>query len=303
MNGTQELNGLKRIIDTGFITSLAITPISIIFSKITGSGTLMIYFIWTAAGIAVKLFSLISVRIMLKENRFMFPHGPGKLENFSSFFFGLTILPIGGYFLADSAYEMFFPPSGVTYLLCQVPIVLSFLLTLMLLLWTRRLIKNNPNPSPLLMAYYINFRISLASDGFLFIGFLTGHLLWVAGFHSLSLHVDPLLSVILSLYMIRVGIPLVADNFRSLIDLPLPEKEMVKILKVITEFHHEYSGLGMLFSRRSGKEKIIELELFFDPSVSLEEISRIETQMGSRIGVMIPDVQFSLLARVTEKGS
>jgi len=64
--------------------------------------------------------------------------------------------------------------------------------------------------------------------------------------------------------MLKEGLPLITENFRSLIDLPLPEKDMLKILKIATEFYEEYSGFGMLFSRQSGKQKIIEMELFFE---------------------------------------
>jgi len=298
MNNPDELKGLKRISEVSFCTSLIITPLSIIFSLITGSVTLLVYFIWAAAAIAVKVFALISIRIMLKENQFMFPNGTGKLENFSSFFFGASIVPLGGYFLIVSIIRLFSPLPEVTYLLCQAPVVLSLLLTLMLILWTKRIIRRNPNPSPLLKAYFVNFKVSITSDSFLFLAFLAGYLLSVAGFTFFSIRVDPILSVILSLYMLRVGLPLIIDNFRSLIDLPLPEKDMLKILKVAAEFYAEYSGFGMLFSRRSGKHKIVEMELFFDPGIPLEKINQVEQHMASRINQEIPDVCFRLIPKV-----
>ena len=298
MNNTDELKGLKRISEVSFGTSLIITPLSIVFSVITGSVTLMIYFIWAAIAIAVKIFALISIRIMTKENQFMFPNGTGKLENFSSFFFGVSIVPLGAYYLADSIIRLFLPLKSVTYLLCQVPVALSLLLTLMLIIWTKRVIGQSPNPSPLLKAYFINFKVSITSDSFLFLAFLLGYLLSVFGFNFLSVRVDPVLSVFLSLYMIRVGLPLIINNFRSLIDLPLPEKDMLKILKVASEFYKEYSGFGMLFSRQSGNQKFIEIELLFDPGISLQQIQLIEQKMSSRISQDIPDVRFRLIPKV-----
>lgn len=182
-----------------------------------------------------------------------------------------------------------------------MPVVLSILLTLMMLLWTRHLIRRSQNPSPLLKAYYVNFRVSLVSDSFILLAFLGGYLLSAAGLPYLSLRVDPLLSVILSLYMLWVGFPLLMDNFRSLADLPLPEKDMLKILRVVTEFHEEYTGFGMLFSRQSGKQKIVELELFFEKSVTIEEIGLMEQRMTSRLGEMIPEVKFRILPRTNHK--
>ena len=124
MNNLDELKGLKRISEVSVCTSLIITPLSIIFSLITGSVTLLLYFVWAAAAITVKLFALVSIRIMLKENRFLYPNGTGKLENFSSFLFGVSIVPLGVYFLIVSITKLFSPLPSVTYLLCQVPVAL-----------------------------------------------------------------------------------------------------------------------------------------------------------------------------------
>jgi divalent metal cation (Fe/Co/Zn/Cd) transporter len=298
MNNLDELKGLKRISEVCVCTSLIITPLSIIFSLITGSVTLLLYFVWAAAAIAVKLFALVSIRIMLKENRFLYPNGTGKLENFSSFLFGVSIVPLGVYFLIVSITKLFSPLPSVTYLLCQVPVALSFLMTLMLTIWTNRIIKRNPNPTPLLKAYNVNFKVSLTSDLFLFLAFLAGFFLSIAKLHFLSVRVDPVLSVILSIYMLRVGLPLIIENFRSLVDLPLPEKDMLKILKVAAEFYEEYSGFGTLFSRQNGKQKIIEMELFFDQGISLEKINQIEQHMALRMNQEIQDVHFRLIPKV-----
>jgi len=298
MNNPEELKGLQRISEASIGTSLIIIPLSIAFSVITGSVTLLLYFVWAAAAIAVKVFALISIRIMLKENKFMFPDGTGKLENFSSFFFGVSIVPMGIYFLVVSITKLFSPLNSVTYLLCQIPVCLSFLLTMMLTLRTNRLIERNPNPSPLLKAYHVNFKVSLTSDAFMILAFLAGFLLSVARLNFLSIRVDPVLSVILSLYMIKVGLPLIIDNVRSLIDLPLPEKDMLKILKVAAEFYEEYSGFGMVFSRQSGKQKVVEIELFFDPGTTLEQVMQIEHHMASRINQAIPDSRFRLIPKM-----
>jgi len=76
---------------------------------------------------------------------------------------------------------------------------------------------------------------------------------------------------------------------------------MLKILKVSTEFHGEYSGFGMLYTRSSGKVKIIEMELIFDPEISLEKIKDIEKQMELRIKQDIPDVNFRIIPKLMPK--
>ena len=298
MNFLNELKDLKKISEVTLYLSLALSPLTIIFSLITGSVTLLVYFIWAVAAIIVRFFALLSIRIMLKENQFMFPYGTGKMENFSSFFFGFIIVPIGIYFLVISTGNLIHPLPGVTYLLCMIPPAISFFRSLFLTLWTRRTIRRSSNPSPILKAYYVDFKVSLTSDSFLFISFLAGFLLSVAGIDFLSIRVDPMLTLILSLFMLRVGLPLIIENTRSLLDLPLPEKDMLKILKIATEFSAEYSGFGMLFSRQSGKQKIIEMELLFDPGISLEKVNEVESQMAEKMKLAIPDVRFRLIPKI-----
>lgn len=302
MEFLEELKGLKTVSEVSFYSSIVVVPVSFAFSLITGSGTLLIYFFWAVAAIIVKLFALISIRIMMKENKFMFPYGPGKLENFSSFSFGLSIVPFAVYYLVISVIKVFNPTPGITYLLCLVPVAITFTLSFLLTRWTRKMIRRTPNPSPLLIAYHTNFKVSLISDTFLLLAFFSGHLLSVKGWYFLSNRVDPVLSVILSLYMLKVGIPLIIRNIRSLIDLPLPEKDMLKILKVIAEFVEDYAGFGMLYSRQSGKTRFIEIELFFNPGISLEKISRVEQDIGDRMNQEIGEVQFRIIPRLIAGG-
>ncbi len=72
----------------------------------------------------------------------------------------------------------------------------------------------------------------------------------------------------------------------------------LKGLKRISEV-----SFGMLFSRQSGKQKFIEIELLFDPGISLEKIKQIEQNMSSRIIQDIPDVRFRLIPKVLTSGA
>lgn len=301
MDFTNEYKGLQRIVGLSILCSLFVTPLSVIFSVMTGSVTLLVYFIWAMASISVKIFSYFSIRIMLRENRFLFPYGAGKLENFSSFFMGLSLVPMGLYFLVVSVSGFITPTSGITYLLCQIPVALSLIITLIFILMARKLMRGSSNPSPLLVSFNASFRISVMSDSFIFLGFLAGFLLSQAGLNGISERVDPGLTFVLSVYMLLIGSPMIVRNFRSLVDLPLLEPDMLKILHVVTEFHNNYADFGMLYSRQSGKQRIIELELFFAPNVTIDEIGRIEQRMATKIGEVIPGACFRLLAKALDQ--
>jgi hypothetical protein len=66
-----ELKALKRIAEVSLYSAFGVTALFITFSVITGSVSLLTYFIWAAAAILVKIFALVSIRVMLKENQFL----------------------------------------------------------------------------------------------------------------------------------------------------------------------------------------------------------------------------------------
>ncbi len=54
---------------------------------------------------------------------------------------------------------------------------------------------------------------------------------------------------------LRAGVYSLVVSLLSLLDLPLPGPEMLKVMKVLAEFFRSYAsydGLGRLYTRRSG---------------------------------------------------
>ena len=296
------LKDLKKVSEASLFSILGITASFIIFALIAHSETLVTYFIWSMAGIMVKVFGLISIRIMLRENEYLFPYGTGKVENFSAFLFGLSIAPLGLYFLVVSIYKLFYPPGPVSYGLCLIPLVFALTRSSILTLWFKKVLKRHPSPSPLMLSYQADFRVAVISDSFLIGAFIAGWLLSRARLDFIGIRVDPLLSVTLSVIMIKSGTTLIIENMRSLLDLPLPENELLKVVKVMAEFYDSFKGLGSVCTRRSGKFRIIEMELSFDPHIPLLNVSETEQFMAERLSKELPDVRFRIIPKIEGSG-
>ena len=295
-----ELKDLKRVAQASLYSILGITTLFITFAVIARSGTLVTYFVWSMAGIAVKVLALLTIGIMLRENQYLFPYGTGKLENSSAFVFGVSIAPVGLCFLVASLLALLEPRGQPSYGLCLVPVAASVTRSVVLNLWLKGILRRHPNPSPLLRSYQTEFRLALMSDSFLIGAFLVGEALHAWHHDFLAARVDPLLSVLLSLVMLQSGTRLIRDNLRALLDLPLPEPEMLKIVRVLTEFYSSYAGLGRLYTRRSGKRAVVEMELAFGPGTTLVQVRELERRMGDRLAGVLPDVTFRVLPTVAE---
>ena len=297
------LQDLKKVSEVSLFSILGIAALFITFALIAHSETLVTYFMWSMSGIMVKVFGLISIKIMLRENQYLFPYGTGKIENFSAFLFGVSIAPLGLYFLIVSIYKLFVPPDPVSYGLCLIPLALALTRSSILTFWFKKMMIKHPSPSPLMLSYQADFRVAVISDSFLIAAFTAGWLLSLGRLDFIATRVDPFLSVTLSVIMIKSGTTLIIANMRSLIDLPLPENEILRVVKVITEFYDSFEGLGRVYTRRSGRFRMIEIEFMFDPSISLLNINKTEKNMFERLSKELPGVIFRIIPRIEESGS
>jgi divalent metal cation (Fe/Co/Zn/Cd) transporter len=74
----------------------------------------------------------------------------------------------------------------------------------------------------------------------------------------LAIMIDPVVTIILAVYMLVNGSRLIVKNFKSLIDLPLFEKDQMKIMEVLVREFDIFENIGRVYTRRSGNTRFIE---------------------------------------------
>jgi len=107
--------------------------------------------------------------------------------------------------------------------------------------------------------------------------------------------IDILLSVIVATYWIVNSLKVMKENFEALIDLPLKEADQLMIMKTLAEQFNQYEGIGYIYSRTSGRQKIIEIELNFSKNRNLSEIADLQEAMKNRLAQHFSDVKFNLI--------
>jgi len=266
----------------------------IISSILTDSSTILAIMIQFAASIAVSLFALITLRAALNQNTFNFPYGAGKLENFSAFLQGALLAPSAAYLIYSSTLRLI-TPGDVSYGLGLITVGISLLRGAYLWWWVSSLMRRFPQPSPLLQSYFIDYKWAAISDVGIILAFLLASVLVQGGYYGLGLRVDPLLAIIIAGFLLQNSIVLVVRNFRSLVDLPLPEADQLKILQTLAQRHESYENIGTIYSRSSGKTRFIELELVFSGNVSLEEIEILRQTMEADLSPFFQDLSFRII--------
>ena len=285
---------LYRMMLWAYITVLPAAALFFITAAISDSIALFVYLVWYSISFAVQTFSLYAVRQTIRANSNRFPYGTGKLENFSAFLDGVLYVPIGLY-LAYDASNRLFTPLPVGYVLGMIPVIITGVRLAVFYLVCRRMIGAIAAPSPILQAYTVSFRVALLSNLGVLFAFITAWILIHFGLPAIGNRVDPATGLSLAVYMVFAGTRLVWHNFRSLMDLPLKENEQLRVMRVLAAHYDDYEDVGTIYTRTSGKENFVELELFFPADRTLGDIQALEKTMKQTLVRELPGLTFRII--------
>lgn len=284
---------LYRILWWGYLTLVPITLLFIVAAWLANSASVVAICVQSAIAIVINGFSLFALRQVIRSNVYRFAYGAGKLENFSAFLLGVFYVPSGLYLAFDAAGRIIRAPTvGLEF--SQIAIFLSALRMLVLYLFVRRLARQSGNPSPLLRSTLLDYRLCLANDVGVFAALAVAWGCVAAHAPSLGYRIDPLVALAIAIYMLWLGAHLVWHNFRSLIDLPLPESQQLKIMRALARHYLHYESVGTVFSRSSGNRRFVEIELGFAGSQTIESIQALSRAMEKDLSAEVPGLSFRI---------
>lgn len=102
-------------------------------------------------------------------------------------------------------------------------------------------------------------------------------------------------SLLVSLYALVMGIRLTTDNFKVLIDLPLCEEDQLYILSVLSAHYHRFESIGNIYTRLSGRDRFIEIELFLNSATSVAEVDSLRDGMRQMLESRFGIVKFNII--------
>jgi len=291
---------IQRMINTAFFTLVPLTLLSVVVTVVANSLTIFSIALDCLLSLIVSLFSFIAIRTMRRQNVFEFPYGTGKLENFTSFLYGALLTPTS-ILLGLSAIQRYLtPPVDIMFELSQVPVCLSLIRSVGLCAWARHLKSRAGFDSPLLHSLYVNYKVAVASDVGIILALGVALGLERIGEKDLALTVDPVTSMAIAFYMASAGITLLVHHFKALIDLPLPERDQLKIMAAVAHEYEHFENIGQIFSRVSGKTRVIELEMEFKARTAMDTIAAMELRMENELKPSFPSLVFRIIPRLAQ---
>ena len=127
------------------------------------------------------------------------------------------------------------------------------------------------------------------------VSFVLGGILVRLGLPAIGDRVDPLVALLTASYMAWVGVSLVRHNLRSLMDLPLSEKEQLTIMRVLAGHYADYDAVGTLYTRSSGNRRFVEVELGFRDEQTVGHVRGLSCRMEAALTAELPGLDFRIV--------
>jgi cation diffusion facilitator family transporter len=293
MNLNELLDELCSLARRALVYLVLLTAAFLVTGYLANSLTIASLALENGSSIIVLLFAYQTILAMKSADPIRFPHGTGKLENFSGFLFGALTIPTGGYILFHAVQMMINPADKVSFGITQLPLIPALLLDLHVYRAAKRI--SARYESPLVESFAADYRVAVWFNVIVIVAMGFGLLMNLVGADGIAAYVDPVFSFGIALYMLQVAVGQLLTNFRALIDLPMPENEQLEIMRVLAGEFDAYEQLGSIRTRRSGTQRFIEVELFFASAMDVKSIAALTARMQEKLRASMKDVKLNVI--------
>lgn len=219
---------------------------------LTGSVAILSEAIHSSLDLLASIIAFFSVRISNKPADKIHPYGHGKVENISGTIETLLIFVAGFWIIYECVFKLIHPePIQLPFLGILVMLIGAFINFVVSRIVNNTAEKTNSiamksNALHLLTDVYTSLGVAIS----LFLVSLTG---WY--------FLDPIIGIILAVYIMTEAFKLMKESFPPLIDARLLPEEEEQIMKIIASYKDEYIEFHDFRTRRSGPTEYIDFHL------------------------------------------
>ena len=193
------------------------------------------------------------------------PFGHGKVENIAATIQALLIFTAGGLIIYSAVIRII---QGTTIELTEAGIGVMLVSVIASIFLSRHLLKvSRITDSIALEASARN----IAADVYSALGVLVG--LVIIRLTGLNI-LDPIIALIVALFILKVGYDTLRKSFGGLVDIRLPKAEEAEIKSCIMEHYSEVVSFHKLRTRKAGSQRYIDLHLVMPKNASVDEAHR-----------------------------
>jgi cation diffusion facilitator family transporter len=268
----------------GVFVRILIASIELVFALVFGSASLFMDALSTSLDIVTSFALIISFKLAAKPPDTHHPFGHGRLEPLAGLQLGLFLALLGGgmFFYNSSELPRSDPNADLHSYLWIIPCISILLLEMCY----RRLMRTaTAEESPALAADAVHYRVDSLTSVFAAAALLLGGM-----FPSVSQQFDHLGAVLISIFMIIVGINAARNNMHQLLDRT-PSKEYFDKVRQAAMRAAGVLGTEKVRMQLFGPDAHVDIDVEVDPELTVEAAHTISQRVRVEIQKELPQVQ------------
>ncbi|WP_276787883.1 cation diffusion facilitator family transporter [Bacillus sp. (in: firmicutes)] len=257
------MENTSKIAFLSVISNSLVVMLKIVVGIITGSVAILSEAIHSFLDLIAAFIAFISVRISKKPADTGHPYGHGKVENLSGTIETILIFAAGIWMIYECVQKLVNPAPVHLPVLGIVVMLAGALINLIVSKFVKReaekvnSVAMKSNALHLLTDVYTSLGVAAS----LLVVTLTE---WYI--------LDPIIGMVLAMYIIYEAFKLMKEAFPPLIDTRLSEEEEKTILKIIETFQQEFIEIHDFRTRRSGPQEYIDFHLIVPSHVTIKDV-------------------------------
>lgn len=257
------MENTSKIAFLSVISNSLVVMLKIVVGIITGSVAILSEAIHSFLDLIAAFIAFISVRISKKPADTGHPYGHGKVENLSGTIETILIFAAGIWMIYECVQKLVNPAPVHLPVLGIVVMLAGALINLIVSKFVKReaekvnSVAMKSNALHLLTDVYTSLGVAAS----LLVVTLTE---WYI--------LDPIIGMVLAMYIIYEAFKLMKEAFPPLIDTRLSEEEEKTILKIIETFQQEFIEIHDFRTRRSGPQEYIDFHLVVPSHVTIKDV-------------------------------
>lgn len=288
------LTGLKRMSNTSpkiraarysIATATGLAGLKLATGLATGSLAILSSAVDSLLDILMSGVNYFGIRQAEQPADFSHPFGHGKYETVATLIQSLLIACSGGWLIYESIRRLLRGSELVRLGEGMLVLLLSAGVSLVVTRYLRRVA--HETDSSALRADSLHFAMDVYTNLALVVG------LGAITFLDLP-WLDPILSLLVALYILYQAVQLIRHSMRDVLDEQLPETIRQEVEQLIRAHHEHLLDFHNLRTRRAGSQKIMDFHLTVCKHLSVEEAHDIADHLEKRIQQEIPGADVTI---------
>lgn len=279
MNEQEIVRVGRRVTWVGFWVNAALAAVKIVAGIVGRSGALVADGVHSLSDFATDVVVIVMLGVSRRSENSRYTYGHGKYETLGTLIIAVLLVGVGlalfygGLEGVIKAARGEMPPRPTW--LALIVAVLSIASKEWLFHYTRRWGERIGSSAVIANAWHHR------SDAISSVATLAG----VAGAMFLGHHwtvLDPIAAMLVSVFIVGVGVKLAIPSVKELLEVSLPESEVAAMKRIVKDtpgviaFHH-------FRSRQNGDRKIVDIHLKVDPGITVSAAHDIATNVEERL--------------------